>query len=104
MLLGDLIFLHKYYELHIQVFILIKYLSTSCGYELLVTRCHGHELHVNRYFGLCRTMTFDNNVQCIVAKVDKGQNWVLTSRSTARVILGQVLSIATCGSRTHTQR
>ena len=26
---------------------------------------------------------------------------VLTSRSTARVILGQVLSIATCGTRTH---
>ena len=29
------------------------------------------------------------------------QSWGLTSRSTARVILGQVLRIATCGTRTH---
>ena len=29
------------------MFILIKCLCTSCGYELLVTRCRGHELHVN---------------------------------------------------------
>ena len=34
-------------------------------------------------------------------KVDKGQSWGFTSRSTARVILGQVLRIATCGTRTH---
>ena len=27
--------------------------------------------------------------------------WGFTSRLTARVILGQVLSIATCGTRTH---
>ena len=31
----------------------------------------------------------------------KGQSWGFTSRSTARVILGQVLRIATCGTRTH---
>ena len=31
----------------------------------------------------------------------QSQSWGLTSRSTARVILGQVLSIATCGTRTH---
>ena len=30
-----------------------------------------------------------------------GQSWGFTSRSTARVILGQVLRIATCGTRTH---
>ena len=29
------------------------------------------------------------------------QSWVFTSRSTARVKLGQVLSIATCVTRTH---
>ena len=29
------------------------------------------------------------------------QSWGFTSRSTARVILGQVLRIATCGTRTH---
>ena len=34
-------------------------------------------------------------------KVAQSQSWGLTSRSTARVILGQVLSIATCGTRTH---
>ena len=34
-------------------------------------------------------------------KVNKGQSWGFTSRSTARVILGQVLRIATCGTRTH---
>ena len=33
--------------------------------------------------------------------LDKGQSWGFTSRSTARVILGQVLTIATCGTRTH---
>ena len=32
---------------------------------------------------------------------DKGQSWGFTSRSTARVILGQVLRVATCGTRTH---
>ena len=32
---------------------------------------------------------------------DKGQSWGFTSRSTARVILGQVLRNATCGTRTH---
>ena len=45
----------SYSELHIQVldiqteimFILIKCLCTSYGYELFVTRCRGHELHVN---------------------------------------------------------
>ena len=31
----------------------------------------------------------------------EGQSWGFTSRSTARVILGQVLRIATCGTRTH---
>ena len=31
----------------------------------------------------------------------KGQSWDFTSRSTARVILGQVLRIVTCGTRTH---
>ena len=31
----------------------------------------------------------------------KGQSWGFTSRSTARVILGQVLRNATCGTRTH---
>ena len=30
-----------------------------------------------------------------------GQSWGFTSRSTARVILGQVLRIATCGTQTH---
>ena len=29
------------------MFILIKCLRRSCGYELMVTRCRGHELHVN---------------------------------------------------------
>ena len=33
----------------------------------------------------------------------KGQSWCFTSGQTVRVILGQVLSIATCGSRTHTE-
>ena len=32
------------------MFILIKCLCMSCGYELLVTICRGHELHVNRKF------------------------------------------------------
>ena len=40
-------------------------------------------------------MTFDFQV------VFKGQSWGFMSRSTARVILGQVLRIATCGTRTH---
>ena len=31
----------------------------------------------------------------------QSQSWGFTSRSTARVILGQVLRIATCGTRTH---
>ena len=30
--------------------------------------------------------------------VDKGQSWGFRSHSTARVILGQALSIVTCGS------
>ena len=38
---------------------------------------------------------------CITPNVNQSQSWGLTSRSTARVILGQVLSIATCGTRTH---
>ena len=37
----------------------------------------------------------------ILFTFDKGQSWGFTSRSTARVILGQVLRIATCGTRTH---
>ena len=32
-----------------KIFIIIKCLCTSCGYELLVMRCCGHELHVNRF-------------------------------------------------------
>ena len=32
---------------------------------------------------------------------EQSQSWGFTSRSTARVILGQVLRIATCGTRTH---
>ena len=39
------------------------------------------------------------NIPCKFS--DKGQSWGFTSRSTARVILGQVLRIATCGTRTH---
>ena len=36
------------------------------------------------------------------AEIDSDdQSWGFTSRSTARVILGQVLRIATCGTRTH---
>ena len=31
----------------------------------------------------------------------KGQSWGFTLCSTARVMLGQVLSIVTCGTRTH---
>ena len=31
----------------------------------------------------------------------QSQSWGFMSRSTARVILGQVLRIATCGTRTH---
>ena len=34
-------------------------------------------------------------------KFSKFKVGVFTSRSTARVILGQVLRIATCGTRTH---
>ena len=33
--------------------------------------------------------------------MQQSQSWGFTSRSTARVILGQVLRIATCGTRTH---
>ena len=33
----------------------------------------------------------------------KGQSWGFTSRSTSRVILVQIFSIATCGIRTHTE-
>ena len=33
--------------------------------------------------------------------LSQSQSWGFTSRSTARVILGQVLRIATCGTRTH---
>ena len=40
--------LHSYVLQAEIMFILIKYLCTSCGYELLVTRCRGHELHVNQ--------------------------------------------------------
>ena len=40
------------------------------------------------------------SIWTLMAKV-KVQSWGFTSRSTARVILGQVLSIATCGTRTH---
>ena len=38
-------------------------------------------------------------LRLMVALLD--QSWGFTSRSTARVILGQVLRIATCGTRTH---
>ena len=34
-------------------------------------------------------------------QVTTNQSWGFTYRSTARVILGQVLRIATCGTRTH---
>ena len=46
-----------------------------------------------------------NNLEHIlkadIEKLVKGQSWGFTSHSTARVILGQVLRIATCGTRTH---
>ena len=29
------------------IFTFIKCLCTTCGYELFVTRCRGHELHVD---------------------------------------------------------
>ena len=35
--------------------------------------------------------------------LEESQSWGFISRSTAMVILGQVLSIVTCGSRTHTE-
>ena len=47
------------------------------------------------------TCTDENGTHLIVVDMDKGQSWGFTSRSTARVILGQVLRIATCGTRTH---
>ena len=37
----------------------------------------------------------------VVPNEYKGQSWGFMSCSTARVILGQVLNIATCGTRTH---
>ena len=42
----------------------------------------------------------ERNVDCR-SLTSQSQSWGLTSCSTARVILGQVLSIATCGTRTH---
>ena len=46
-------------------------------------------------FILC--ITYNKFLKC--RPID--QSWGFTSRSTARVILGQVLRIATCGTRTH---
>ena len=36
----------------------------------------------------------------VLNRQNKGQSWGFTSRSTARVIMEQVLSIATCGTPT----
>ena len=49
---------------------------------------------------MIRTYCLDRLGKRLGPKV-KGQSWGFTSRSTARVILGQVLRIATCGTRTH---
>ena len=59
-----------------------------------------------RYFGclyfIQRLPLFDIfGAVILLAFQSQSQSWGFTSRSTARVILGQVLSIATCGTRTH---
>ena len=50
---------------------------------------------INQNTGVPKVNVFESD------PVSKGQSWGFTSRSTARVILGQVLRIATCGTRTH---
>ena len=45
-----------------------------------------------------------DNVHSTTSLVYKGQNWGFMSHSTARVILGQVLSIVTCCGTGTTQR
>ena len=50
---------------------------------------------------LVDTETFTVTIPTEKLQVIKGQSWGFTSHSTARVILGQVLRIATCGTRTH---
>ena len=54
----------------------------------------------SKYFCSLETKNYlSKTIKCLT-KV-KGQSWGFTSRSTARVILGQVLRIDTCGTRTH---
>ena len=52
---------------------------------------------------VCQQAQIVNKIQIVyIVTIDaKGQSWGFKSRSTARVILGQVLRIATCGTRTH---
>ena len=49
---------------------------------------------------ICKAICIES-VEMGGEKLTKGQSWGFTSHSTARVILGQVLRIATCGTRTH---
>ena len=61
---------------------------------------------VNRLRQLLKSWNFEAMIDSllrdrVVMGMNKGQSWGFTSRSTARVILGQVLRIATCGTRTH---
>ena len=67
--------------------------TQGVGSNLLVTHSDDH-LHP-----LQGSIRESHLVEPLMA--DKGQSWGFTSRSTARVILGQVLRIATCGTRTH---
>ena len=61
---------------------------------------------VNRLRQLLKSWNFEAMIDSllrdrVVMGMNKGQSWGFTSRSTARVILGQVPRIATCGTRTH---
>ena len=66
-----------------------------------------YEEHVNHYLqeelqhGAILGPFKNKPINLHVSPLMTSQSWGLTSRSTARVILGQVLSIATCGTRTH---
>ena len=68
---------------------------------LLYTLGFVHVKYGNEYFFLpwFTELTFTG----IVGLVESACSWGFTARSTARTILGQVLSIATCGSQTHTE-
>ena len=102
---GDIIYLVQTHGLHIlhdhpQICDDFKVISFSWEGRANVLFPKTLFIYLFFFYHSIYYFTFLTKFFCLINSLVKGQSWGFKSRSTARVILGQVLRIATCGTRT----